>query len=205
MRILAVSDVEDEAVSASIQRKAGTIDLVLGCGDLPYEYLDYVATSVGAPLRAVHGNHDVPPDQLDDPAVRMWWEGIDLNAKVVNLSGLLIGGLEGSPVYSNGPFQYTELQMWWHIVKMLPSLLVNRVRRGRFLDILVTHAPPQGIHDETDKAHRGFAALRWFLREFRPRYHLHGHTHIYDARTATTTQFGLTTVVNAYGAKTVEM
>ena len=200
-----MSDVQDEAIAESIRRKAGTIDLVLGCGDLPYEYLDFVATAVGAPLRAVHGNHDQPPEDVDDPSIRVWWDGIDLNGRIVNLNGLLIGGLEGSPVYSNGPFQYTEMQMWLNIVRMLPALLINRLRRGRFLDILVTHAPPRGVHDEADKAHRGFTSLRWFLREFHPRFHLHGHTHVYDARTATTTQVGLTTVVNAYGAKTAEL
>jgi len=61
-----VSDVEDEAVAASVAAKAGTIDLVIGGGDLDYEYLDYVATALGAPLRAVHGNHDTPPEKSDD-------------------------------------------------------------------------------------------------------------------------------------------
>ncbi|HYY54680.1 MAG TPA: metallophosphoesterase [Candidatus Dormibacteraeota bacterium] len=205
MRILAVSDVVDEAISASMQRRAGSVDLVIGCGDLPYEYLDFVATSVEAPLRAVHGNHDVPLDQIDDPAMRVWWGGIDLHGRVVDLNGVLIAGLEGSPRYSTGPFQYSELEMWLQILRLLPSLLLNRLRRGRFLDVLVTHAPPRGIHDESDTTHRGFVALRWFLRELRPRFHLHGHTHVYDSRTSTTTQFGLTTVVNAYGAKTIEL
>lgn len=205
MRILAVSDVVDEGISASMQRRAGTIDLVLGCGDLPYDYLDYVATSVGAPLRAVHGNHDQPPEENDDPAMRVWWDGIDLHGRVVDLNGALIAGLQGSPRYSRGPYQYSELEMWLQILRLLPSLFVNRIRRGRFLDVLVTHAPPRGIQDQPDQTHRGFAALRWFLREFRPRFHLHGHTHIYDARTVTTTQFGYTTVVNAYGVKTIEL
>src|SRR3982074_1066569 len=75
MRILAVSDVDDEAVTASLASKVGTIDLVIGCGDLTYDYLDYVATALGAPLRAVHGNHDVPPENLDDPAIGTWWRG----------------------------------------------------------------------------------------------------------------------------------
>src|SRR5439155_1647692 len=116
MRILAVSDVEDEAVAASLPARAGSIDLVLGCGDLTYEYLDFVATAAAAPLRAGHG-----------------------------------------------------------------------------------------IHDRPDPAHRGFAAFRTFLRWFRPRYHVHGHTHVFDTRMVTQTQFGPTTVVNAYGARTIEL
>jgi Icc-related predicted phosphoesterase len=205
MRILAVSDVEDEALAASLPERAGSIDLVLGCGDLTYDYLDFVATAVAAPMRAVHGNHDVPPEDLDDPAIRVWWDGIDLHGRVVSIDGVLIGGLEGSPRYNNGPFQSTEVDMWLAILRMLPALVANRIRRGRFIDVLVTHASPRGIHDRTDPAHRGFAAFRTFLRWFRPRYHVHGHTHVYDSRTVTQTQFGSTTVVNAYGARTIDL
>jgi Icc-related predicted phosphoesterase len=205
MRILAVSDIEDEAVTASLPERAGSIDLVLGCGDLTYDYLDFVATAVAAPLRAVHGNHDVPPENLDDPQIGVWWNGIDLHARVVYIEGLLVGGLEGSPRYNNGPFQSTEFDMWLGIIRMLPGLIANRIRRGRFIDILVTHAPPRGIHDRRDPAHVGFAALRTFLRWFRPRYHVHGHTHVFDSRTVTQTQFGATTVLNAYGVRTIEL
>jgi Icc-related predicted phosphoesterase len=205
MRILAVSDVEDEAVAASLPGRAGSIDLVIGCGDLTYEYLDFVATAVAAPLRAVHGNHDVPPEDMDDPAIRVWWDGIDLHGRVAFIDGVLIGGLQGSPRYNQGPFQSEELDMWLAILRMLPALVVNRIRRGRFIDVLVTHAPPRGIHDRPDPAHLGFAAFRTFLRWFRPRYHLHGHMHVYDSRTVTQTQFGATTVLNVYGARTIEL
>lgn len=205
MRILAISDVEDEAVISSLGSKVGRIDLVIGCGDLGYDYLDHIATALGVPLRAVHGNHDVPPESSDDPAIATWWRGIDLHGRVVALDGVLIGGLEGSPRYSSGPYQLEEFDVWRAIIRMVPSLIANRLWHGRFLDVLVTHAPPRGIHDKEDQAHRGFGAVRTFLRIFKPRYHLHGHVHIYDRRTATTTQFERTTVVNAYGARTVEI
>lgn len=205
MRILAISDVEDEAVTASLPARAGSIDLVLACGDLTYDYLDYVATAVAAPLRAVHGNHDVPPEGLDDREVRVWWDGIDLHGRVVSIDGLLVGGLQGSPRYNKGPFQSSEGDMWLAILGMVPALVANRIRHGRFIDVLVTHAPPRGIHDRPDPAHRGFAAFRTFLRWFRPRYHVHGHTHVFDTRMVTQTQFGATTVVNAYGARTIEL
>ena len=52
---------------------------------------------------------------------------------------------------------------------------------------------------------RGFAAFRTFLRLFRPRYHLHGHTHVYDARTVTQTRVGATTVINVYGARAIDL
>ena len=62
----------------------------------------------------------------------------------------------------------------------------------------MTHAPPAGVHDGPDATHRGFRAFRWLLDTFRPRYHLHGHAHVYDRRVPTRTQVGRTEVVNVY-------
>ncbi len=206
MHILALSDVVDEAVHAPTARaRFGRVDLVLGCGDLPYDYLDFVATELSVPLYAVHGNHDVPPEMLDDPTIGDWWRGIDLHGRTVAVNGLLVAGLGGSRRYSDGPYQLTEGDMWLAIVGMIPSLLANKLRRGRYLDVLVTHAPPRGIHDLPDHAHRGFGALRWFLRAFRPRYHLHGHSHVYDARTVTRTQYYDTIVLNTFGAREIDI
>jgi Icc-related predicted phosphoesterase len=53
--------------------------------------------------------------------------------------------------------------------RLTPALLMNRVSCGRYLDILITHAPPFGIHDGTDRAHRGFEALLRLMARFRPR------------------------------------
>ena len=205
MRILALSDIEDERLPVGLDQEAGTIDLVIGCGDLAYAYLDHVATAVGAPLRAVHGNHDVPMENIDDPAVREWWQGIDLHGRVSSVNGALVGGVEGSPRYKPGPYQANELDVWLTILRMVPALLLNRIRHGRFLDVLVTHAPPRGVQDLPDRTHRGFLALRAFIRLFAPRVHVHGHTHVYDSRTETTTRFGRTTVINAYRARTFEL
>ncbi len=74
----------------------------------------------------------------------------------------------------------------------------NKLRYGRYLDILVTHAPPRGIHDQADPAHAGFDAFRWLIEKFQPRYHLHGHVHVYDRRKTCVTRVGRTEVVNVY-------
>ncbi len=123
----------------------------------------------------------------------------------MNVNGLVLGGLGGSPEYSSGPYQYSESDIWLQILRMAPRLLRNRIGRGRALDILVTHAPPRGIHDRPDRAHRGFTSIRWFLRIFRPRYHLHGHVHLYDGRTVSRTVFGDTIVLNAYGVRELQI
>ena len=205
MRILALSDVVDERTYASVGGRVGRVDLILGCGDLPYDYLDYVATELGVPLFAVHGNHDTPPEVLEDAAIGTWWKGINLHGRVVAVDDVVLAGLGGSRRYNDGPYQLSEAEMWLATLRMIPALLVNRIARGRYLDVLVTHAPPRGIHDLTDRAHWGFTALRWFLRAFRPRYHLHGHSHVYDRRTVTRTRFHDTLVVNAYGAQEIEL
>lgn len=196
LRILAISDeVDDRLYTPSAANRFGPVDLVLSCGDLPDDYLDYVASTLNAPLCGVRGNHDAAPSSEGAHVSRGM---LELHGRVVDEGGLLIAGLDGSLRYNQGPYQYTEWQMRQQVARMLPQLLVNRVRHGRYLDILVTHASPLGIHDQPDRCHRGFGVYRWFLRTFRPRYHLHGHIHVYDNRTTTETRYGDTLVLNAY-------
>ena len=56
VRILAISDVVDEGLRTSAARL--TPDLVIACGDLPFEYVEHVMTIANAPLVYVPGNHD---------------------------------------------------------------------------------------------------------------------------------------------------
>ena len=84
------------------------------------------------------------------------------------------------------------------------SLLLNRLRKGRYLDILITHAPPYGIHDEVDVCHLGFQALLTFMKRFRPRYLLHGHVHRYGNE-AWRTQYLDTEVINVFPSCVIEL
>lgn len=231
--ILAVSDVVEEALyRPSVRACYGHVDLIVSCGDLPSDYLDYLMSTLDVPLLGVRGNHE---HGLDEPgggrwrgladAATGWWPddrrrlatesaggrpppaagAVDLHARTAPAAGLLFAGLEGSQRYNRGACQYTEFEMWLQILRLVPGLLTNKLRFGRYLDVLVTHAPPRGIHDRPDRCHRGFAAVRTFLRLFQPRYHLHGHTHVYDRQTATRTQFGATLVVNVYGHREIRV
>jgi Icc-related predicted phosphoesterase len=67
------------------------------------------------------------------------------------------------------------------ILLLAPRRLWNRLFHGRFVDIVLTHAPPEGIHDRPDPCHRGFAPFLWLMRVFRPRFLVHGHVHLYDS------------------------
>jgi Icc-related predicted phosphoesterase len=199
VRILAISDeVDPRLYQPGIVDRFGNVDLVLSCGDLPTYYLDYVASTLGAPLYGVHGNHDASLASGEAATDRGGWGMGELHGRVVEEQGLLIGGFDGSLRYNSGDYQYSEYGMREQVARMIPGLLMNRVRYGRYLDILVTHAPPRHIHDQPDRCHQGFSVFRWFLRTFKPRYHLHGHIHVYDNRTTTRTKFHDTLVLNAY-------
>ena len=106
---------------------------------------------------------------------------------------------------ANPYFQYTEREMARKVWGLVPSLLMNRIRYGRYLDILITHAPPYGIHDRQDRCHRGFRAFVSLMERFRPRYLIHGHVHVYHPHQTVETIFGDTTVINTYGYKLLEI
>jgi Icc-related predicted phosphoesterase len=93
--------------------------------------------------------------------------------------------------------------MIFKIWRLMPALLWNRVRYGRYLDILITHSPAFGIHDGQDPAHRGFRAFLRFMARFRPRYLLHGHHHIQRAEVCQT-RYLQTEVINVYPFRVIE-
>jgi len=202
MRILTVSDaVVDSLYGPALAQIAHGVDLVLSCGDLPADYLEFIVSTLNVPLYYVMGNHG------GDGGEKIFPDGCEnIDMRVVEYRGLLIAGLEGSPRYNNRPrFQYTENEMRGKIAALTPALIMNRARHGRYLDILVTHAPPFQIHDSTDLPHRGFRSFVWLIDHYQPRYLIHGHTHVYDHRAETATPRGVTTIVNAYGHKILEV
>jgi uncharacterized protein len=210
LRLLAVSDVvEPQLYNASVKEWLGPIDLLVSCGDLPPGYLDFLTTALGTPLVHVFGNHCF--DEGRDPCEQedAWHErylgALDLNGLVVEYNGLILAGMEGSPVYNYGPHQYTEQQAAWNLLRLYPALLREKIRTGRYLDVLVTHAPPRGIHDGTDVPHRGFKSLLPFIERFKPTLLLHGHTHRYDPLQPVRSKYGETEIINVYGHALLEL
>jgi Icc-related predicted phosphoesterase len=213
MRILTLSDkVEPLLYGPTVHRTVGQVDMVLGCGDLPDYYLDYVVSVLNVPCYYVQGNHAqgeefrgrVPEE--DTKHRRCAPPGCNVHGRVVHDKGLLIAGLEGSMRYNRNPrFQYTDRQMQHQLRSMAPRLLRNWLRHGRFLDILITHAPPRGIHDGPDVCHQGFGAYLSFMRWFRPRYLIHGHKHVHGPEQTMQTVYHHTQVINTYGYRIVEI
>jgi uncharacterized protein len=205
VRILVVSDtVSREIYNERICALFGTIDLVLSCGDLPYDYLEYIVTMLNVPLLYVHGNHDRPL-HTEAGDIVLPRGCVSVEGRVLSIAGLLIGGLGGSIRYKpSGEHQYTQWEMRKRLAGMAPKLWLNRFFRGRAIDIFLAHSPPLGIHDQEDPAHQGFAVFRKLIRRYRPRYFIHGHTY-YRAGRPRCTRVGGTEVIHVSGHEIIEV
>lgn len=169
MRILTVSDEECPALWDHYQPgKLDGYDLILSAGDLKADYLSFLVTMAHAPLLYVHGNHD-------EGYSRRPPEGCDcIDDHLVVYRGLRILGLGGCLQYRpDAPWQFTERQMEKRIAKLRFALW-----RAGGVDIVVTHAPPQGLGDGEDLPHRGFACFRQLLDRYHPQCLVHGHVHL---------------------------
>jgi Icc-related predicted phosphoesterase len=205
VKILAVSDqVVERVYSLASNGHFKDIDMILGCGDLPYTYLEYLVTVLKAPLFYVPGNHD--PEYSPGDSRSRAEGGSNLDLVTVCHRNILIGGFGGSVRYRpDGINQYTQGESYLRAYRLASRLILNRIRYGRFLDVLISHSPPSGIHDDTDMPHHGLNAINWLIRLAHPRIHLHGHTHFYRSNIAESeTRAGRTTVINVYPYKVIE-
>ncbi len=192
MKILALSDqIVPFIYETEIKDHIPAIDMVVSCGDLPAKYLEFVLTALNVPLAYVPGNHD--PDDLRVPG------GQALDGTWRSVAGLLCFGVGGSQRYKpDGKHQYTQGEMTWRVLSAFPRAIIGRMLRGHGLDLMVTHSPPLGIHDDDDLAHVGFGIFRHFMRWGRPRYLLHGHQHVHRNLDPTETKYHGTMVLNVY-------
>jgi len=206
VKILAVSDeVVERLYSLCNNGHFSDVELIIGCGDLPYPYLETLITFLNVPLMYVPGNHD--PDY--DPAQTITYAegGSNLDLKLVRYKRFLIGGFGGCIRYRpDGANQYTQTEAYIRAFRMLPRLLVNRIHYGRSLDILISHSPPFGIHDDDTRAHEGLKAINWLIRVAKPRYHFHGHTHFQRRNLSPSeTIQGITKIINVFPYKVIEV
>ena len=215
MKILCVSDTTSSlAFSPNVAEIYAGTDLILSCGDMPLESHDYLSTMLRRDVYYVYGNHNlpVPEDKTDKTDIcytnkpvnefNRKFYGFLLDGKCVRdkRTGLLIAGLGGSMRYNEGESQYTEAQMKLRISRLVPTLLWNKSRYGRYLDILVTHAAPFGIGDGPDQCHMGFKCFLDFMKRYKPSYLVHGHVHLHDLNTERVSHYMNTTVINIFGS-----
>lgn len=206
MKILAVSDeVVERLYTLCSNGHFKDVELILGCGDLPYPYLENLLTFLNKPLMYVPGNHD-PVYNSENHLARVEG-GSNLDLKLTRFKTFLIGGFGGSIQYRpNGTNQYTQKEAYLRAFRLLPRLMLNRMNYGRALDILITHSPPFGIHDEESHAHQGLKAINWLLRMAQPRYLLHGHTHFQRRNLSSSeTNHGDTKIINIFPYKVIDI
>lgn len=195
MKILAISDMVSRRYYDFFRPGClDEFDLIISCGDLPREYLEFLVTMAHCPLLYVHGNHDESYEESPPEGC------ICIDDRVYVYHGVRIMGLGGSFRYRRGTFMYTERQMIRRFLRLLPRLYL-----AKGLDILVTHAPALGLNDFDTMSHRGFDIFNWILRYFHPRYFLHGHIHRNYAIIPQKTQVDSTTVINAFEHCIVEI
>ena len=163
MRLLAVSDEESASLwSGQVKDIARGVDVIVSCGDLRNEYLEFLLTMINAPLLYVFGNHDESGP-----------EGcVCIDGRVCEVEGVRFLGLGGSMRYRQGRNMYSESEMRRKYFRALPGIFL----KGG-IDVLVTHAPAKGFGDLDDRAHRGFETFNVIMRRYRPGYMLHGHVH----------------------------
>jgi calcineurin-like phosphoesterase family protein len=213
--VLAVSDEVDDALLADLHavRQA---QLIVACGDLPFEYLGQLMNALNVPLVFVPGNHDPDisgyrtsraglPLRAGLPARLPWPDGaISAEQRVVDAAGLRLAGLGGCRRYSTGPNQYTEWQQARRAHALASRAWWRHARDGRGVDVLLTHAPPEGVGDGADPPHRGFRALHRLTHRLQPVVLLHGHVHPHGAA-AGEHRLGRTVVHNVVGRHLIEI
>lgn len=188
MKILLVSDLESKYIWDYFDpENFKDIEFIISAGDLKAEYLSFIVTMINKPLFYIHGNHDTGYE-IKRP------EGCDcIEDKIVEYKNIRIMGLGGSKLYNSNSFQYTEKQMEMRALKMWPQIL-----KYKGIDMLVTHAGGFKIGDDLDPCHEGFETFNTILDKYRPKYFIHGHTHLNYPNQNRIIKYKDTTVINAY-------
>ena len=193
---MAISDEIEPTLYEYFDRKRySDIDLILSAGDLRPEYLSFLVDMLNKRCYYVRGNHDIVYD-VEPPLGCM-----DIDGKVVNYEGIRILGLEGSMWYGGRGVEHTDWQMRWKVWKVR-----FQIWRKRGVDIVLTHAPPKGVHDGKDLCHTGFRSFLKLIEKYKPRYLIHGHVHkSYGYSEEKITQVQETKVVNVQGKHILEI
>jgi uncharacterized protein len=204
-RILALADEIDASLeSAETRARLGPVDLIVGCGDLPVDYLRFVTDAFETvPLAYVRGNHDVGGDWATGDATALHLPEPLADGRPWTDGQVTVIGFSGIPRHGGGGLQVGSFT---RISQVLGAWLRVASRPSREPVLLVSHVAPRGINDGPDPLHRGSRALRWLARRVRPPLWLHGHTTLLTRRLEDrSVRRGPTLFYNAAGAVLVEL
>jgi len=214
-RVLAVADEVVESLWSERVR-ALEPDLLVGCGDLPFDYLEYLVSTLNVPAVFVPGNHDADVSGVREsraglplrdglPAGQVGPAGFsNADRRIVDAAGVRLAGLGGSLRYRPGPNQYSQRELGRRARALQRRASWRHWRDGRGVDVLLTHAPPAGVGDEEDPPHRGFTALHGLVARLRPALLLHGHIHPHGVPRPDR-MMGDTKVCNVVGYRLIEI
>ena len=145
MKILAVSDKENTQVQNSILKnmdKLKDIDIIISCGDLSKNYLEFLVDGIKKEFFFVEGNHPTiktSSKSCFEKVVSKVYEnenyfdygGINLHSRIHIYDNYILVGFEGSMKYNGKSFQYSEKEM---------TRIVNKVsfaiKKQQFKDFL---------------------------------------------------------------------
>ena len=198
MKVLFVADVEDKMLYDFFRKdRVEGVELIVSCGDLKQDYLDFLMTMVNVPMIYVRGNHDT--SYFDYPPLG----AVCIEDRIVKFKGVRFLGLGGCIRYKNDcRTMFTEREMRRRIRKLRFKLFVNRG-----FDVLVTHSPAEGYGDmEGSHTHKGFKCFNDLLNKYKPGYMVHGHVHSNYGRVKLTNQHPSgTEIYNCCGYRIVDI
>ncbi|MDB4992112.1 MAG: metallophosphoesterase [Parcubacteria group bacterium] len=184
MKILAIADRPPRTpIRETINEQHPQIIITLG--DLDMYDLRGLDDIRDIPKIGVYGNH-CSGTYFPDYGIE------NMHLKTKEIDGVLFGGFEGSIRYKKGDApMYTEEEAS-ELLKDFP-----------YVDVMLAHSPPKGIHDEDDPAHQGLQALRDYVERMQPKYFLHGHTYVSEGTQEDL--LGNTKVVHVYADQILDL
>ena len=195
MKLMIMSDEESKFIWEYFNKESFKgVEFIICAGDLKLEYMEFVATMIPVPVFYVPGNHDTHFTKQSPGGCT------SIDGKIITCKGLRIAGLGGCrSVNSDGKYELTEHRMIKRTKKLLRQSKNN-------IDILVTHAPAQGLGDGDDHFHKGFACFIDVLNNAKPTLHVFGHQHLsYGAKCENPIYYQDTLLYNACGYKIIEI
>ena len=197
IRLLAISDAFEQTLADARNRSVlGSIDLIVGCGDLDCDDLSFIVDGFDSPIVYVQGNHDTDERwrQCRDTCPEAIHSTSVFERSGISMAGLTWPGQRGKRGNRSARTAWSQ------------ALRLATRRLGRTGPLIVlSHVPPLGVGDvSTDPYHRGFRSYRWLLDRVEPVLWLHGHTPLAATR-EWKTQVGSTTIVNVTGAVIIDL
>jgi uncharacterized protein len=234
VNILAVSDTQEKGLENMVLHSQGVlknIELIISCGDLDKEYIEFLVDGLNRELFFVSGNHIGSKDDnecddcYDGVLSDKVWDKIrskhdrtivriagrkDLHGRVVEYKNFYIAGFGGAKWYGGRSNEYSEKEMSEFVNKTIRKIKLYQLR-DRFLKkqqkeiIVISHAPVFEVHDLLDECHSGFKCFSKLIKEISPSLWLHGHVHLPNNSKNQVSKIATTVIANVSGYKFIKM